>query len=72
MPLPRMRTAKKAAEEIKKLDPDTDVTAWAIMRLMKSGRVPMVKAGNKFLVNLDTLLDYYAKGEKQEGVEVSP
>lgn len=72
MPLPRMRTAKKAAEEIKKLDPDTDVTAWAIMCLMKSGKVPMVRAGNKFLVNLDTLLDYYAKGEVNQSSEVSP
>lgn len=72
MPLPRMRTAKKAAEEIKAMDPNTDVTAWAIMRLMKGGKIPMVKAGNKFLVNLDTLLEYYAKGEVSQSGEVSP
>lgn len=66
MALPRMRTAKKAAEEIKAMDPDTDVTAHAIMRLIKDGKIPMRKSGNRYLVNLDTLLDYYAKGEAME------
>ncbi len=56
--IPRMRTVSEAARELKKLDPSTAVTEYHIRRLVKSGKLPRMKAGKKYLVNFDTLLDY--------------
>jgi len=57
-PLPRMRTIKEAAREIKELDEHTALTQWRIRELVLSGVLPAVRAGNKILLNLDTLFEY--------------
>ena len=57
-PLPRMRTIKEAAAEIKELDEHTALTPWRIRELVFSGVLPAVRAGNKILLNLDTLFEY--------------
>ena len=57
-PLPRMRTVKEAAAEIKELDEHTALTQWRIRELVLSGVLPAVRAGNKILLNLDTLFEY--------------
>ncbi len=57
-PLPRMRTIKEAAQEIKELDEHTALTQWRIRELVLSGVLPAVRAGNKILLNLDTLFEY--------------
>ena len=56
--IPRMRTVGEAALELKKLDPNTAVTEYHIRRLVLSGKLPKIKAGKKYLINLDLLLDY--------------
>lgn len=56
--IPRMRTVKEAAQEIKQLDSDTAMTEWHIRQLALSGVLPCVKAGKKYLINLDTLFEY--------------
>lgn len=56
--LPRMRTVKQAVNEIKQLDPDTAVSFYQVRRLVLSGVLPTVSAGNKRLINLDTLIEY--------------
>ncbi len=60
MSLVRMRFAKDALAELKKLDPDTPVTLSLIKRLIKSGAVPSVpvKGGRCRAVNLDALIEY--------------
>lgn len=57
--LPRMRTARGAIEEIRKMDPNTEITESAIRRAMKRGDVRTVKNGVKCLVSLDELLIYF-------------
>ena len=57
---PRMRTIQEAAAELRRIDPHTAVTPYFIRRMVLSGTIPHVKAGNKRLVNLDTLLEYLA------------
>ena len=64
--IPRMRTVHEAAEEIKKLDANTAVTEYHIRRLVLDGVLPKVKAGNKYLINLDSLLDYLANPENNK------
>lgn len=55
---PRMRTINEAAEELRTADPHTAVTAHLIRQLILTGKVPAVKAGKKYLLNLDTLQAY--------------
>ena len=52
--VPKMRTIKECINEIKELDPHTAVTEYHLRQLT----IPRVKAGKKYLVNLDTVLEY--------------
>lgn len=56
--IPRMRTIREAAAELKALDSHTAVTEYHIRQLALSGVIPRVKAGRKLLINFDTLLEY--------------
>ena len=56
--LPRMRTISEAVREIKALDPHTAITEYHIRQLAVSGVIPRVKAGKKYLINLDMLIEY--------------
>lgn len=64
--LPRMRTIQEAAAELRRIDPSTAITPYFIRRLVLNGTIPHVKAGNKRLVNLDTLLEYLAEAPAPE------
>ena len=57
--IPRMRTVHEAAEELKQLDANTAVTEYHIRRLVLDGVLPRIKAGKKYLINLDSLLEYF-------------
>ena len=57
--IPRMRTVHEAAVELKKLDANTAVTEYHIRRLVLDGVLPRLKAGKKYLINLDSLLEYF-------------
>ncbi len=64
---PKMRTLPKAFEELKAIDPQTDVTPYMLRQLVLQGKIPSVKAGRKFLLNLDVLFDFLGcKGENIE------
>ena len=63
--IPRMRTARKIVGEIKKLDPDSDVTEYCVRQIIKSGAVPVIWAGGKALVNLDAILELFGVGMEQ-------
>lgn len=52
-----MRTIPKAYEEIKAIDPNTDLSLRALRRMVKSGKIPSVQIASKTLVNLDLLLE---------------
>lgn len=52
----RMRTIPKAYEEIKQLDNHTSLTLRALRRMCANGEIPIVKVGNKTLINLDLLI----------------
>lgn len=56
--IPRMRTIKQCAEIFKKSDPDTEVNEYYLRRLLKEESSLAVKSGNKFLINMDKLIDY--------------
>ena len=58
--LPRIRSAKEVADELRKLDPGTKFCEHHIRYLMRSGAVPVISAGRRQFVNLDTLIEYLA------------
>lgn len=60
--IPRMRTAPKIVAEIKALDPGTEVTEYYVRQLVRTGAVPVVRAGNKALINLNDVLDLLRAG----------
>ena len=55
--LPRMRTIRAAAAE-------TGLAEYFVRRLVKQGKVKYVRAGRKFLVNLDSLIQFLSEGEE--------
>ena len=59
---PRMRTIKQAINELKTQDSETAFTESALLRAISSGDIPHLRAGNKILVNLDTV-EKYLSGE---------
>ena len=59
-PLPRMRTVHEAAEELRQMDANTAVTEYHIRQLAINNIIPRVKAGKKYLINLDALIAYLA------------
>ena len=58
MSTPRMRTIKQAIAELKEKDSNTAFTESALRRAVSSGDIPHIRAGNKVLVNLDTVESY--------------
>lgn len=54
------RTIREAAAWFKVQDPDTALTETAIRRLVRTGEVPSVRVGRKYLVNLEALESYLA------------
>lgn len=63
-----VRTIDKAIEELRKKDPDTPVTAYTLRRWIKSGVIPSVKSGNKYLVNME-ILENYLKGNTEHEMQ---
>ena len=61
----RMRTISESAAELKAIDPATAVTPHALRRMVLDGTIPHIRAGNKRLVNLDTLLSYLSAEPEQ-------
>ena len=57
------RTIREAAVWFKSQDPQTCLTETAIRTLVRSGKVPSVRVGKKYLVTLEALEAYLASPE---------
>ncbi len=58
-----MRTIKDAAAHFKSVDPQTALTEYAIRTLLRTGKVPCVRMGKKYLVNIEVLEAYLASSQ---------
>lgn len=56
----RMRTINEAYTALKEQDPNTAITPYRIRHLVKQGMIPTVSAGNKYLINMDMLEQYFS------------
>ena len=60
----RARTIREAASYFRETDPQTCLTETAIRRLIRSGAVPCVRVGRKYLVTVEAL-EAYLSGNTQ-------
>ena len=58
----RMRTISEAYKEIKDKDANTAMTQYFLRQLILQGQIPTVKAGRKYLINMDMLDAYLSAG----------
>lgn len=54
----RIRTIKNAYMEIREQDPNTCITEWFLRQLITGGAIPSIRAGTKWLVDLDVVEEY--------------
>ena len=57
------RTIKEAAAYFKEVDPQTALTEYAIRTLLRTGKVPCVRVGKKYLVTIEALEAYLASDQ---------
>ena len=57
--LPRLRTIPKIVEEIKKLDPESEITVRFVREGIANGKIPVMRLGNKMLARLDDVIAYF-------------
>jgi hypothetical protein len=67
-----MRTIAEAIQEVKKADPQTAFTQTALRRMLKTGELPSIKAGTKYLVNLDVLFNYLNNPAQYQSTQAVP
>lgn len=60
----RTRTIREAAVYFREMDPQTCLTETAIRTLLRTGAVPSVRVGKKYLVTLE-VLERYLTGEME-------
>ncbi len=57
-----IRTVSGVIEELRKEDPDTPISRHALMSWIKSGVLPSVKSGNKYLLDMEVVRKFLAGG----------
>ena len=55
-----IRTIAAAAKEIKRCDPDTCITEYRIRTLVNERHIPYIAAGNRKLVRMNDVIDYFS------------
>lgn len=65
----RMRTIKQTMEYLKEQDSNTAITEWGLRQLVKSRKLKTHRAGNKYLINLDYLIEYLNNPPTEEQEE---
>lgn len=59
----RMRSIRDSAKLLKEMDPNTELTEATIRKMIAEGTIPAFKTGNKYLVNVDLLLEMFGGSE---------
>lgn len=65
MYIPRIRRINEVLTEVKKQDPETDLTWKLVKRLIKDKRLTAIKFGNSWLINLDEFYGYFRAGGRK-------
>lgn len=54
----KLRTPAKLIEEIKREDPNSSLTLYAIRQMIYNREIKFIKRGKKYLIDKDSLLEY--------------
>lgn len=55
----RIRSIRDTAKMFKEMDPKTEITESTLRTMIAEGTIPVLKTGNKYLINVDSLLDMF-------------
>ncbi|MHB8963383.1 MAG: hypothetical protein ACYC5K_09555 [Saccharofermentanales bacterium] len=55
----KVRSLREALAYIRTLDQDTGISANAVRMLVVSGKIPSVKIGRKYLVDVDLVIEFF-------------
>jgi len=58
MPLARMRTLDQCYDELKRLDPGTNISKYRLRQLALKREIPIFNSGRRRLLNLDALISF--------------
>lgn len=66
---PMFRTVDAAYDELKSMDPNSKISKNCIRNLIKDGKIPTLKSGNKTIFDFTMLLNLLSEGyaEKERG-----
>ena len=67
--LPRLRTIPKIVEEIKKLDPESEISVRFVREGIANGKIPVMRLGNKMLAKLDDVIAYFCDETSYETIK---
>lgn len=56
IPVARIRSVREVAAFFKEVDQHTQLTEFTLRQLIKSGEIPVIKTGKKYLLNLDEII----------------
>ena len=56
-----IRTVDQAYMELKTADPETAITKWFFKETVRNGRIPSIKAGNKYLLRMSDVMEFFNK-----------
>lgn len=58
----KLRTIKRAYDEIKAQDPNACITPYGIRQIILNGKIPSTKTGGKYIFDLNDLMNYLKGG----------
>lgn len=59
---PMYRTIDQSYKMLKEMDEDTAISLWFVRKLSENPKITTVEAGNKVLIEFNSLLAYLKKG----------
>ncbi len=64
----KMRTVSAALEYLRTQDPDTCINEWWLRGMLRSGKIPHHRVGNRYWVDISILENYLSMpGPKSDG-----
>ena len=61
MTLPKMRTISEVHNFVKSQDKDSSINEYRIRQLCKDNKIRYIKVGVKYLIDLDSFVEYFIK-----------
>lgn len=57
--VPKMRLIHEVYDELHQADPNSAITMYALRQLVKTGKIPSMNIGRKYLINYYDVIKYF-------------